>query len=460
MQPTVASRWALLLCLAVGARTARGEDQPAAAFPPAPAALVKSIEALFAEGFIIGPGHLQTAQKSYVAAQKLGEGDPRLDYAYGLVLLRQTQHKQAVAQFSAAVGRKGAAYWPAWQALVWAQLVDKQYDKGLGSLDAFAAVVRPPDEISEPTQSQSDAARWIGQVLESLDKTVTAAAQHELIEQHDERLHGLLGDDLYRVVELGRDFIRERDLELAHEAGQVQAKAEDKQARRRQGAAGRLDSELQELSKDKEGAARSQDDWKKWRDDTLAKADKQMGLLEKDYQYLEKRGVMIEQSIVMVGREITALQVQMNPNLPGNRFVSPLSLQQQLTQRQNTMLNYQTEYNATVGRMAQLAEQGRQIEQQRNATVEKYAKETGDLTKKAAAIDKWSLRVADKKQKLETPPTAKAKGPKAPAAAKVVSFRSLVPLDLEAERARVLEAYGVKPEAPPAREKPAAPGKK
>jgi len=94
------------------------------------------------EGFQSGPKHLQAAQKKLAAARTLAGEDPRIDFAYGLVLLRHGQSRQAAAQFELAIGRPGATYQPAWKALIWTHLTDRQYEKGLGRLDEFAASVR------------------------------------------------------------------------------------------------------------------------------------------------------------------------------------------------------------------------------------------------------------------------------------------------------------------------------
>src|SRR5262245_7096711 len=123
-----------IVCAAVGAsfavvavRAADGEKTLPAARP----AVIEAIKNLLDEGFASGPKHLPVAQKKYQVARKVAGEDPRLDYAYGLVLLKQAQHKQALVQFEAAIGRPGPAYWPAWQALIWGRLVERQHEKGL-----------------------------------------------------------------------------------------------------------------------------------------------------------------------------------------------------------------------------------------------------------------------------------------------------------------------------------------
>src|SRR5262245_56233983 len=101
------SRWIVIgACLATaGARAAepRGTTDRKPLSPSAEAALAGHLKEAFEEGFVIGPRHLQEAVKRLNLARRAAPGDPRVDYAHGLVLLKQSQTKPAVAQFEAAV---------------------------------------------------------------------------------------------------------------------------------------------------------------------------------------------------------------------------------------------------------------------------------------------------------------------------------------------------------------------
>src|SRR5215831_7544130 len=106
MNPIRLSRWIVIgACLATaGARdaepTAAADRKPLA--PAAEAVLAGHLKEAFEEGFVIGPRHMQEAVKRLNLARRTAPGDPRVDYAHGLVLLKQSQTKPAVAQFEAA----------------------------------------------------------------------------------------------------------------------------------------------------------------------------------------------------------------------------------------------------------------------------------------------------------------------------------------------------------------------
>ncbi|MSR58052.1 MAG: hypothetical protein EXS05_10290 [Planctomycetaceae bacterium] len=432
------------------------QGPPGTMFPAASPALIDAVREMLDDGFESGPKRLPAAKARFAAAQKLTKGDPRLDYAFALVLLRQSQWKPAVAQFAAAAEQPGTPYWIAWQGLIWGQFVDKQYEKGLDRLDDFAAIVskagpvtdsgETTEEHAETTEPQRDAASWIGQVLAVLDLLPDAKKREDLVAQHTAHLRKTLGDDLWEAVELGRGIMLGREFELAKQTAEAQSTAEKKLARRNEEQAGKLSGRLDDLDEQKEKAAKSAEDWKQWLEDNLTKSDKQLGLLEKDYNFLDKRRESLDQSITLLGRELTLLDLQTNMSNQQGVFGRNLSAEQQVIRRRNQLLNYQIEYNATIGRMSQVSQQGRVAMQQRAAIVQKYEKATGQLVKKTTDLEKWTSRANDKKQKLEVKASGKAKGAKATPDRKIVqTFKTLLPFDLEDQKAQVLEDFGLKP---------------
>lgn len=405
-------------------------------------ALSENVQGLLEEGYQTGPKHLQAAQKKFDSARLLAPADPRIGYAWGLVLLRHNQSKQAIAQFETAVGRTGVRYWPAWQALIGTQLAEKQYEKGLARLEEFAELVRGDGQSAEPTDGQRDAARWMGQVLAALDKTTTVVKTRDLFEASEDRLRETLGSELGADFNVGQEMMASRHAALLEERGLA---AEKKQTRRRESQKNKLGSDLKDLEKQKESTTKSVEEWKKWLDDKLTDVDKQIGRLEKDYQRLQDRCQSLEQSMLLLTRELTSLELQINSN-PANQQGAitqrRMIAQQLLMQRQNQMLAYESEYNASIVQMAQTAQMGQNVMQERAGVVQKYEKATGDLVKKNADIEKWSTRVADRKKKLDAQPVGKAKAARVRPDQKTVSFRTLTLLDLELEKARLLEAYG------------------
>lgn len=402
--------------------------------------LAGQLKDAFEDGYIVGPKRLKDAQKILAQARKTAPGDPRIDYANGLVLWKQGQVKPATAQFEAAVTREGAAYWPAWQTAIWALLGDKQYEPGLKRLDEFAAIVRQGEKPEEVSEVQREAARWMGQLLEAVVHLPEARKFDDLLAEHQVKVLDTLGDKLSESLEEGRELMRARQFELDQAAGVARSNAERKKTLRDQDKTEQIEKNLEGADKEKEDAKKSEAEWKKWLDDFLAGSDKQLGQLEKDYNSLEQRSQSLFQSYTLAGTQLTALQLQMSPQfLKTMNAQQATNLQEQFNACQAQMVGYQVEYNLTLGKMSDVSERGAQAMQLRANGIKRYEDATGQLVKKAKDLDKWTTRMKAEKKKLVTQKTAAKKG--APEKKVPVSLKTVLPINLEQERDRLLATF-------------------
>jgi hypothetical protein len=470
----MACRWMLLAaCLAVsGVRAGESKSGSGPRKPLSPAdeaALAGHLKNAFKEGAVFGPRRVEEAQKHLAQARRVAPGDWRIDYSQGLVLVKQSQMKLAIVQFEAALRHDDGRHWPAWQATIWAHLVDKQYEVGLGKLDDYATAVQAAEQPDEVSEAQRVAARWIGQLIEALSRCADSQKQHDLIAAHQVHLLDTFGDDLSDAVDAGREAIRDREFALEQAAGAARQVADRETARRKKDKTARIEKDLDGADKAKQDAKKSAEEWTEWLDENLPKADKQLGLLERDYKFLDQRAQSLNQSITLVGREITGLQFSLSmadPRTADRRIADPraggtfagglagipgaqnplVQLQLQLQQRQGQMLGYQLDYNDTIARQQQVSRQGAQAMQERADMIQRYETATGQLVKKNADLDKWTDRLKNEKQKLTVQkPTAKG-GKKAPADRKQpVSLKTMLPPDFDMEKERVLASFAHPP---------------
>jgi hypothetical protein len=123
-------------------------------------------------------------------------------------------------------------------------------------------------------------------------------------------------------------------------------------------------------------------------------------------------------------------------------------MQQQTLAVQNQMVGYQFEYNATLGRMSDVAQRGAQAMQDRAAGIKRYEDATGQLVKKQADLDKWTARLKAEKQKLAAQPKPAGKrgtvDKKQP-----FTLKAMLPFNLEYERDQLLASF-----AAPAKDAP------
>ena len=444
--------WASGMCLIMAlvgppaAESSRAADTKAHAAARKPLseadeqALAGHLKDAFEEGYIVGPKRLHEAQKLLSQARKTAPGEPRIDYANGLVLLKQGQVKPATVQFDAAVAREGAAYWPASQAAIWAHLAEKQYEPGFKRLNEFAAIVRQAEKPDEISEVQREASRWMGQLLEALAHLPDAKKIDSLLTENSDKVLDTLGDKLSESLEEGRELMRARQSELDQAAGVAKSNAARKKALRDQDKSEKIEKDLEGADKEKENAKKSEAEWKKWLDDMLAASDKQLGQLEKDYTFLEQRSQSLFQSYTQAGTQLTALQLNMNPQIMKNMNVQQINnLNEQLLICQNQMVGYQVEYNLTLGKMSGVSDQGAQAMQARALGIKRYEDATGQLVKKKSDLDKWTARMKTEKKKLTTQKPVAKKG--AAEKKQPLSLKTVMPLNLEHERDHLLASF-------------------
>ncbi|HVV99359.1 MAG TPA: hypothetical protein VHB77_03395, partial [Planctomycetaceae bacterium] len=180
--------------------------------------------------------------------------------------------------------------------------------------------------------------------------------------------------------------------------------------------------------------------------------EKQLTQLERDYLYLDRRLGSLSQSIALANRELLMLETRaiatnQNPNLGG--IVTPLQLA--IQNRKAAVFGYQLDYNATAARMSSTVEQAGALLKRRALAVEQYETATGQLMKKNNQLERWSIRLGEKKKKLQH--QVPAKDLQENFERKLGAFRTYVELDLEAERVRILNLLGA--EVPNADDPPA-----
>ncbi len=416
-------------------------DQGQKPFSPAgEVALAAHLKDAFDAGRVIGPQHLREALQHLDLARQVAPGDPRVDYVHGLVLLKQLQMGAAIARLEAALKLDEGRYWPAWQAAIWVHFLDKQYEAGLVRLTEYARIVQAAEKPNEVSEAQRHAARWIGQFIEALAVCTDSGKLHDLIARHEEQLLDAFGDELSEEVEAGRESTREREFALEEAAGTARQAADRQKKRRTQEKESKLEKDIEGVGKARDDDKKNAEEWKQWLDETLTKTDKQLGLLERDYTFLQQRAQSLMQSITLAGPELTALNVQSTLE----RFPWRRPGLTDFQQRQNQMFGYQLDYNATIGRMQAVAQQGNFVAEQRAEAVLRYQTATGQLVQKDAGLDKWATRLKNEKQKLTVQkPSAQANN-RAPAARKhEFSLKSYVPLDFDVEKRHVLASFSL-----------------
>ncbi|MGQ0635470.1 MAG: hypothetical protein ACT4QC_12720 [Planctomycetaceae bacterium] len=459
-RPILALGLAVILGFFVAPRVSSDPGAP----PEAASPLLTQLESLFDEGYSIGRGKLQTVEKRFEAARGLAPEDPRVDYAWGLVLLKRSDRKGAARQFAAAIEAADYPWWPAWEARVGLLLAEREKQaEGLSRLAEFAKALGQSVGAAPVSDAQFDAARWIGQALEALDRTLPAkspvkpgARPHvrDQLDELEETVEKLLGDELLSAVEVGREMTRVRGAELEQDIAEKNRAQTDRQSRRKKDDAKKIAGDLADLAQEKVNAARAKDEMNKKLNDVLARADKELDRLEKAFQMVEEERLRLDQRLMQLMQQLTLMETAAGrPAYGQNALGNPA---QTYTQLRVEYGNSRVRYLAAVSQRDQIIQQAESITRERNLAMTQHQQETGNVDKRSSDLNKWTDRLNAKVKELDPlapeaddaakdQPRGKAKraAPKTPAPERkpVITFRSYVPLDFEAEKARVLESY-------------------
>lgn len=105
--------WCVSLSVAAAAADLdrQAEQRPAAKRKPTP--LEETVAAMFNAGLRIGSRHLSEAERHFEQARRLSPNNPWVEYAWGLLLLKQFKREDAGEQFERIRTELEPSFWPA-----------------------------------------------------------------------------------------------------------------------------------------------------------------------------------------------------------------------------------------------------------------------------------------------------------------------------------------------------------
>jgi hypothetical protein len=399
---------------------------------------------MFQAGFGRGTSSLKEARRIYDAAIEDSKGDPRVEYAFGLVLLKQLKNKDAQAQFHAATRSPGQEYLPAWQALVWSHLVARDYVSGYAQLREFARRLSDPKSQVDQAQRE-ESAEWIGRVIAALQKSVDTVKQREALLREDETLKEILGPALQPFLARGKADVHSLHALMEEDVQQTREVAQAKEQKERAEKEFQVAKELEASAEKRDALKKSAEELKTYLDERLAAFDKQLTRMERDYEFLQKRILSITASQVQVNAEMGLLSEQLanvNNNNRNGAGQQANIYQQRMAVLEVQSIRYQLELDQSLAATVQASQRAQALVGQRAAAIQQYERATGQVVKQDSALNLWQDRLKKDGEKLKAPGKRKL----APVVGKIQqarSFRTYVELDLVLERDRVLDSFGV-----------------
>ena len=196
---------ALALFLAVGIASARGADLP------------EQVRALFESGRTNTPSAVSAAKARYGKLKAAYASDPRIDYAYGVVLINQRKYREAsevFARYLASDEPELAAYCLHVSVL----LPLNKYGKSLEQAGVLARRLSV-DAGGSTEDDQQDAAAFLGTVFRYLELPRKGSVDSRLLTRSKQEVLALLDEHSQVAFEKGYNAVAKRlsELQAEHE---------------------------------------------------------------------------------------------------------------------------------------------------------------------------------------------------------------------------------------------------
>jgi tetratricopeptide (TPR) repeat protein len=157
---------------------------------------------------------LEMVRKDYAAAKAQFEEDPRLDYAFGLVLWKHGQFEEAIDMFQTASRMDGVPFLPAALAVAWGRFLNHDERRGLDQLQHVARRLSAMDD-SYPTEAQKiQAATSIGRALGYLSQQDHPSELKEYVRLTSINILKKLPEELCQACDVGQLQTGQRQSEL------------------------------------------------------------------------------------------------------------------------------------------------------------------------------------------------------------------------------------------------------
>jgi hypothetical protein len=173
------------------------------------------VSRLFELGAKNTPPAVQAARAQYEDLKRISPRDPRLDYAYGVVLLNQHRYADALPLVDKYLAENGEDRQAA-RVRLWALLQDRRYADALDQALALAERFpnRPPAKGDE---QHSETARFLGKVFGYLESARPSGLDSQVKSDCTNQLLARLGDAYLPAFDEGRQQVADRFAKFHHE---------------------------------------------------------------------------------------------------------------------------------------------------------------------------------------------------------------------------------------------------
>jgi hypothetical protein len=194
--------------------------------------LPEQLRALFELGSKSTPSAVAAAKAKYDALLAAHARDPRIDYAYGVVLVNQHKYREASEVFARYLAT-GEPQLCAYCVQIVALVPQREYAKALEQAVALAERLKATAG-SAPEANRLDAARFLGVLFKYLELPRAGAVDANLLKDSKQEVLALLGEECMRAYDEGANAVAKRLSEFQAQQNSQQEQLKEKLTNRKE----------------------------------------------------------------------------------------------------------------------------------------------------------------------------------------------------------------------------------
>src|SRR5262245_51521191 len=253
--------------------------------------------------------------------------DPRLHYAYGLLLLKSNKYDDALKQFASVE----ATYLPAMRARIWLNVLREKYEPALADLPALLRAVQKANAAESQLSKQDDESShlfddayipWVGEIFGFISGPGSSKAGDAkrkslsaLCKTTENEISKVLDDRQRQLFDTGKHDTLDAYAEMTGAQQTARDEGVEKQKQDQAEAKERLDDTKSKLDDEKRQLeTKSANADQQYRSE-LAAIDSQITAIDQRKKSLEARGRQLMQQISSMDQEISNLNARRNQAL-------------------------------------------------------------------------------------------------------------------------------------------------
>lgn len=230
------------------------------------------------------PSGVSDAERRYESVSSSATADAAVDYAMGLVRLKNRKYEDALTALHAATTRH-PGHLAAWRAKCWLLVYLRKFDHAVAQMQALADIY-PQDEKAPAVEAELvETARWLGRLHGHL---TWVAATKLPIETHTAALTSKLSGERLKAFEAGREEVRIACEKLQAELAVIAREDAEQEAERRIMVEEKNKSERVRIASEREELLTQAESAKSQTDTSVQAVNTKLAPLEKQYRELEQ----------------------------------------------------------------------------------------------------------------------------------------------------------------------------